>query len=685
MQKSFFTSPKGQLISLLILTCITFINTLNNGFVLDDISVLSQNETVRKGIYGITEAFSSSYLFGYTGINEASYRPLPIAINSLIFEFAGLSSFSFHLLHLLFYLALGVVVWLYLKLILKNYHALLALGIVCFFMIHPLHSEVVANVKSLDELLASLFGFSGLLFSLKYSNKGGLKWLALGVFSLFLSLISKEIGLVFWILIPIQLWFFSSFSIKKVSVQSGLFLLPIIAFVTLRFLVLDNQLFADQESKLGVLNNGLMAAQTSSEFYGTTFSVLGYYFKLIFLPNPLSYDYSYQVFKIVDILNPKALISALIYLGLIVLSITGLIKKQVWAFGLIFFLATLSIYSNLPFQFASTAGERFLFTPLFGFVLFLFTGIAHFTKKSKAKRFKPSLYITICLLILGVFSVLSIQRNSAWKSNETLFLTDVETVPNSWRANLFAAKMLEKKAGKSSSNSSLNLLKKSNQFLLKSFEIYNGDTNIYLRLANNYILMNEGIKALKVLEAANKKFGHKESIQLIYGNTLMNLGKNEKAINTYKTLVNSKSQVTKNLSIYNLGAINLNTSNFKEAVNWFTLFLENKPNNDNGEYYLAMSYYGMNELDSSTEHFSKVSQDHPEYLHAQYSVGTIYLLQKKYNQAIKTFNNLLLYDDKNEEILNNLATAYVGIGEDKKAEEIINQLNQQPNAAGLGY
>ena len=55
-----------------------YLNTLNHGFVLDDIAVVEQNQYVKKGFKGIPEILTTFYWQGFTNVNVGLYRPLSL-------------------------------------------------------------------------------------------------------------------------------------------------------------------------------------------------------------------------------------------------------------------------------------------------------------------------------------------------------------------------------------------------------------------------------------------------------------------------------------------------------------------------------------------------------------------------------------------------------------------------------
>ena len=72
---------------------------------------------------------------------------------------------------LMLFILNGILVYLVVLKLVNVNTTLVATVSAVLFMIHPLHSEVVNNIKCRDELLVFVFGFLALLSFLKYSEE----------------------------------------------------------------------------------------------------------------------------------------------------------------------------------------------------------------------------------------------------------------------------------------------------------------------------------------------------------------------------------------------------------------------------------------------------------------------------------------------------------------------------------
>mgnify|MGYP000901308338 CR=1 FL=1 len=667
---------KIQLILITLLCFVAYGNTIKHGFVLDDNSAILNNSSVKKGLSGISEIWSHSFMYGYLQQEDATYRPVTSTWLAVLYEFFGDNSTPYHFTQILLYLLLCILVLFYLKRLLRDFHPLYPLLITLVFLVHPLHTEVIANIKSVDEILALLFGVLSLHLFLLTNDKAENKLFPLAVLSFFFALTSKESAITLLVLFPFQLWFFRSSSLKATLTKSSVLFLPLGLYFFLRITLLDSMTYAEGSNEMSIYNNSLLAANSFTESIGSAFLILGYYLKLIFLPSNLSYDYSFNVFPIVGLTNISSLVSILLYLALGALSLLGIIRKWKFAFGLLMFLALLSISSNLFVKIGSSGSERFLFAPLLGFVIFVVLSIDQIHRKKKLTWLKESFVTVLSLVLIAVFTSMTISRNSDWKSEESLFLADVEKVPESFRANLLAASIYQEKADNSSSiNAQNNLNKKALTHLKQVYKIYPEFEDTYIQMAQVYRNLAAWNKMKTVSEAGLKINPKSNVIIALLADAHLKLNEFADCRKYFLKLENSDDTLYDFSAKYNIGASYLNEQNFDSAIVWFQKVRTIKPNDITTNYYLAMSYFQVGKMDLAIQFFSKIPNTHDTYAHSQSSIGTIFLIQENFEQALVHLNNALLVVPGDENILNNMIVAYQSLGQLDKAEECVAMIN----------
>ena len=212
-------------ILLLFFAGILYAASASFGYILDDELVIWKNDYVQKGFGGIRDIFTSDSFMGYFKqqrflLEGGRYRPLSLATFAMevgIFgnsaENPALPHYS-HIINILLYGLSAVVLYRVLlglfPLKTDSKWPLFSLAFVAalIFTAHPLHTEVVANIKGRDEILALLFSLLALYAAMKYTDTLKGIWLAGSALSLLLGMLSKENAITFVVIIPLTIWFF---------------------------------------------------------------------------------------------------------------------------------------------------------------------------------------------------------------------------------------------------------------------------------------------------------------------------------------------------------------------------------------------------------------------------------------------------------------------------------------------
>jgi NADH:ubiquinone oxidoreductase subunit 6 (subunit J) len=112
--------------------------------------------------------------------------------------------------------------------------------------------------------------------------------------------------------------------------------------------------------------------------------LLGKYLLLLIFPYQQVCDYSFNQLPLVGFGSWQTLLSLLIYVALIIYAIRSLRKKSPVAYGIFFFIITMSIYSNLVYLIGSSFADRFLFIPSLGYCMAIVYLLYQYADKKKA-------------------------------------------------------------------------------------------------------------------------------------------------------------------------------------------------------------------------------------------------------------------------------------------------------------
>lgn len=494
----FISKLKVQL-SLITIICILLnFNTLSLKYALDDEIIIHQNLNVQAGFKGIGKILSTDALQGYLDMVDAQspltggrFRPLSIitfAIEQSLFgETYGLeyreaqSQLTYlensggstnevnnqiqvlqeiknkmlettlklapirHCFQLIFFITSMFVLLLFLRKHIFNIHPFFAFLTVLLFISHPVHTEVIANIKSRDEILSLLFIILTLHFSFNYiENKSNRNLLFLSI-CFIMALLSKEYALILPIIIVVG-WL-SLFKIKQKEVFNTAFFTMIATlgiFILIRFGLFSN---ANSTNKItDVLNDPYLYA-TPIESFASKVAILIEYVRILFYPISLSSDYSYSHFSYIGINNWKFLTATILYIGLAFSFFYSLKKRFEIAFPLALILGFLALINNLLFSIGATMGERLIYHSSMGLcIIILLFGEKMYYRIMINEGLKRVLFLLFFLPVFFLFSFKTINRNKDWESNYTLFMKDVTTVPNSAIANNNAGTEIYNKA-----------------------------------------------------------------------------------------------------------------------------------------------------------------------------------------------------------------------------------------------
>ena len=569
-------------------------------YVLDDDLVCAKNDYVQEGIGSVKEIFTHSWYHGFSGTADRYYRPMMLAGLALDTSLFGGGSKVHHFMNVLYYALGSIFLFFTLKLFFPKDYFWVALGSTLLFTAHPLHTEVVANIKSRDELFAFL-GLLGVIYSIvQYNRKSDVIYFALALFGYFFAILSKEAALSTLGLVPLVLYFFTNTSFQKIGIQTGSFLIVALIYFSIRMEIIDND-----PNPFETIDNSLFAIESWSGQLATAIGMLGKYFSLLVFPHPLSFDYSYNTFPELGWGNWKVLLSLVASGGLIYLAFDGLKNKKILSFSIFFFAITFAITSNIFFLIGVTFAERLMFAPLLGFCI----AISVLLKKyiNEDHKNPPTIFLSIIGVMFLLYSYKTWTQNPIWQNDNTLFETGIRTAPNSSRAQSFYGVMHYRKSQTTQNTSEKNqLLETAVEYLNKSINTYPNFTETYQHLALAY-------------EAQNKQ---------------------QLAIDTYKKGISTNPKYFPAMT--NIGVLSFKMKNYPQAENYLKQALIFAPNNIVAERALGLVYKATNRYDLAATHFKNV-------LSNQYTEQHLFDLVELY-KAKGDIESAIFYDKKVKEL-----------------------------------
>ncbi len=412
-----------------LLAVLLYANTFRHGFVLDDRAVITQNKFVQQGLAGIPDILTTFYWQGYWEQNAGLYRPLSLLLYAVEWQLSNGEPFLFHLMQVLLYSLTAWLLYRFVRRISGETNVWIPVLVTSLFVAHPAHTEVVANVKSADEILCLLFFLISAWLVLN-STSFNLKRLLLVSFTFLLCLLAKEGGLLFLpLLLMLPVWF-NNQPVKSVLVNWW----PLVVVAALwlgwhEYIVRFN---GSTPLAYTYQDNALLACGSKLSQVATGIYMLGTYMLKCVWPYTLRYDYSFNDIPCRTFADWQVWLVLAISTLLVGFAIRYRRQYQVASFGILFFFISILLTSNIFIVIGATAADRFLYAPSLGFLIAIVWLVIR-----EAKRWQPGpLYtnpLLLFVMLLVCYSFKTINRNKVWQSDSTLFAADAATAGNSAR------------------------------------------------------------------------------------------------------------------------------------------------------------------------------------------------------------------------------------------------------------
>jgi tetratricopeptide (TPR) repeat protein len=604
-----------------ILFCLAFAlyaNTIPNTYVLDDNSVLSNNFVVKRGIQGIPVILQTPYRYGSSLLSDNLYRPLSLVMFAVEWQIApDVPAFS-HGINVLFYALTCFLLFILLRRILPGKSLLLPLVVSLLWLFHPVHTEVVANIKSRDEIMSGFFLLLSVYFFIKHLEKSRIIYMAASLIAYLLAFFSKEGVVTFLAVFPIIGWYFTRGTLKRNILASSLMLLPALIYFLTRQHVLD--LYAAPFVP-SVADNLLIAAPDIQTRLATAILILGKYLLLLIAPYQLVSDYSYNQIPLTGWANPLVWVSFLVYLGAIIYAFMNIKKKSPVVFGLLLFLITMSVYSNIFTMIGTSFAERLLYMPSVGFCLLAGIALVKFVGKNdpdqqtagiKEILVKHPVLWLVTGAILILFTMKTLARNTEWKDEWSLMSADVKRSPNSAHMRYYFGIALRDKAKEPENKDRYNELM---QLAIVEFQecvhIIPTYTEGYEQLGLAYYRMKNPEEAIKNYDQALKLNSGSAITWSNLGIIFFERGDLNKAFEMYNKAVALDTNFED--GFFNLGSIYGMQGKFDLAVENFQKTIRLNPANARALYYLGITYQSLNKPGLAKEYLDRAGQLDPAF------------------------------------------------------------------------
>ena len=656
-----------------------YANSIPNNYALDDAGAVNNNLFVQKGIRGIPDILTVD-LWHFDNVNLGYYRPLSLITLAIEYQFFQANPHVSHFINALLFGLSVLVLFLLLLSIFRKEHPAFSFLIAALFACHPIHTEVVANIKSRDELLSFLNLISALYFIVRH-NTDKKTWLALGAGLFFyLALMSKESAITGVALVPVLLYFNGLRDKKNIGLQSLIF-----AGIAALFLLQKKMLMGTLSGSVpdDIINYPYLSTDAR---LSTAFLVLTHLFKQLLYPFNLCYDYSYNAIPVGAWNQPIVLIGVLLSIGMAVYLYLQWPKVNMYSLAILLFGITLAPALGFIILRGGIMAERFLFAPSLGYCI-AFTGIAFSLFKVKSSN-EEGIYrwmqthanlSFLFLLILLVFSIKTIRRNTAWKDNFTLFSTDIQINPNSAQnhrhlGSEFINKAIAEKSDTPQKRAYFNA---GVEELRKAIAIHPkfGDAFFKMGVAYHAAYMNID----SALYYYTKATEYAPGFALTYNN-LGIIYQSQKKYEMASYYYNMAMDANPNFPDAKKNAADLKAATGLDIhlmpvdVNLDSLQQNTQKKDDNFYFNLGTLAASKGDYNNAIAYLQTAIKMNPRNEDALINLGNCFGVTNRFKESIEVTLQVLQLNPNNDRAWQNLAISYTKIGEKSKADDALEHM-----------
>lgn len=585
---------KWYFIIVVALAALIYSNTLQHGFVLDDISVISENRFVTQGTAGLKDIWTNSYRAGYWNDTGTLYRPLVQSIFAIQWQLFPNNPSAGHFFNILCYALLCGMIYILIKSLTgkQNWAFFSAL----LFAVCTVHTEVVANIKSLDEILAMLLSLVAWHQVILLHDNHKKFHLMFAVLAFGMAMFTKEGAIAMVVVIPASLYFFRQASPKSLIQPLLALLLPVIAYLIVRASVLGGITASLTPSSI----DNPMVEYTFIERLLTGFKLLAMYLQKLVVPHPLAYEYAFNTIT-AGAMNDIHTWVGLIIAGLLIYAFfKGLKSRTWWAFASFYFVATMLLYTNTIVLIGAMFAERFLF---FGSLAFAMA-LAWLILRIKQDMVR---YAAAALIVL-TYGSLSYARNHAWESSYSLYAADIDVLQASCKGHYnYGLETMKEKAMKTANQAErTQLLNQAIRSFEKALEIKPGYNLAKGQIAlAHYRLGNYDEAIRRYVEVLTKNPNDDAGWNNLAG-AYVSTKQYQSALDCYKKAIALNPYYVDALG--NAGAVNGMLGQHQEAVNYLERAAALAPGNGSYQQYLAMSYQALGNTEKAQFHYNRAKQ-----------------------------------------------------------------------------
>jgi Flp pilus assembly protein TadD len=626
---------------LVVLGIISYSNTLDVPFYLDDIPNIVDNSMIR-------DVSSIPSMFLHIKGHLAS-RPATLASFALNYALCGLDTTLYHVVNISLHVLNGILLYILVTMTARMIAdegsdiRLSALFSAAIFVVHPIQTETVTYIVSRSMLLVTTFYLTGIILFAKAASRtrgeGGRGVYVLALFlAAFMGVSSREDFATFPVMLILYDYFFiSGRKWRGVLHNRWLHLPGVISLGYLAFLVASYEYIGAGRAVESI---------TPLNYLVTQSRVLWTYIRLLALPVNQNLDYNYPIAK--TLFEPSTLLSFIGYIMLWCTALYFIRRKPVPSFLVFWFLICL-IPSSSVVPLVDMIFEHRLYLSSVG----AFTALSLAVVSCKEGRLK-SVLIPAAALSVITLTLFTLTRNTLWR-DEVGFWEDVS----------------KKSPEKARPHNSLGVLYEEGGRYDDAIVEYRNALGIDPFYSNSRVnlgilFMNRGHyeEAVKEFEAAVRTSEHlNKDDTVISPKAHYNIGVVHFRLGRYDEAEEEFLEVLRRIPAHaearnNLGVLYERMGSHEDALREYLEALKLRPGFSNAHFNLGVLYEKLGRYDMAENAYLSALRLDPGYAEAHNNLGALYVKTRRYKEATKEFQAAVDIRPKNETFRQNLMRAY---------------------------
>ncbi|MCB0507622.1 MAG: hypothetical protein KDD21_04900 [Bacteroidetes bacterium] len=429
----------GVCLLLLGLVLLLYAKTFSYDYALDDYFINTDLPQRSQGIEGLLHIFKTPF-------NKSDYRPFLILSYAIENYVVGEPSAPIsHIVNVVLYYLLCVSIYAFMcALPLEKNKKLIALIVTILFLVHPIHTNVICNLKSRDNILSMLFGILSCIPILMIQNQNKSNIIVGYLLSSFLfvcAILSKYDAVGFMFFIPFLLIFFYG----KSKIKHAIFIFILLHILQTFFHSTLPDILIPKPTNEQIIS---YVSYTENPFFNTTFlldkiaaTAVTFYYYLKFLAVPYGYWYyfGFNQVELFPFFSWQAIACLLLGCTILGIIIYYFKRNKLLAFGFISLLIFLLYCLNFIVPVAGIIADRYAFIGSLGFCICV-VAILFGVFNDNMNR-----VLQVSFAIVVIWSIFSYQRAEVWKDSITLVENDAPQLEQSYEGQRIAAMTYKEK------------------------------------------------------------------------------------------------------------------------------------------------------------------------------------------------------------------------------------------------